>query len=163
MIAYRCKVRKADGSNVDGCGHQVTSDQPLAGLACTLCHGGYMRALPQVHGGPLLADVLRPTVVSLAPSPATASVELLPGVHVGRDIHGYVVAYGPGLDAALQTAADVATLDTRAPWQLIRTISPNGWQCEVGREYTRHLFRGPTANAARRAAADAIRKGKIPT
>lgn len=82
-VVYRCKVRKPNGEITDGCGHEFapTIEGPLRfdDIACPVCPAGFLREksgpltpwpakqiLPgdsftlsrQVHGGPLVAEVL---------------------------------------------------------------------------------------------------------
>ena len=63
---YRCKVRKPDGAIVDGCGYEFTPRDPehftRDGMGCPECKAGSLRPLTatvQIHGGPLVADVLK--------------------------------------------------------------------------------------------------------
>lgn len=153
---YRCKAIKPNGERVDGCGWQ--GELPARGMVvdrCPMCNS------------PHLSHVLVATVRAAdIPNP---TVELLPGVYISADGS----ARGPGLEAALACAADVATLDVWAA-SLTRTGVSHGWQSHALGQDTAECYgksRGriiwsrtaATPSEARRAAADAIRNGRIPS
>ena len=138
-----------------------------------LANGG----LCPCHDAPRLTLAAGKSPATHAPAP-----EVAPGVFVARasDRRQFAssitaVAYGPGLDAALQCAADVATLDAwrkRGPEaKERRNWSIGGDACRLYAEsiYVHTQVRpwamryeGADENAARRAAADAIRNGRVP-
>ncbi len=168
---YRCKVRKRNGEVSDGCGFEFTPtvDGPVrfTDASCPHCKHGFLRAKPED----------KPTPWPLA------SVEVCPGVHVSADGS----ARGPGLEAALATAADVAVLDrfratsldkNRAITTTLRSYNEHDEPAAHGGYFTCiRLERdgviiycwsstdepGVSESQARRAAADAIRNGRVPS
>lgn len=92
------------------------------------------------------------------------SIEVCPGVFI--DASG--AARGPGLEAALALAADVMTLNAWALKQAGREWAPLSWSgphatcCLTDRVAgLPKAFEANTLEAAIRAAADAVRKGKV--
>lgn len=176
---YRCKARKPNGEIVDGCGWQgepaVTQG---SALMCPTCGSTTLRLA---------------VAIPLATAPYHATVELLPGVFVSADGS----ARGPGLEAALMAAQDLATLDAWAaqdPGQRAWLMVPapaGAYECVLsdrrrepdGNDRTGYSvpqaratddsiegswqkrFCDPNADdipvSARRAAADAIRNGRL--
>lgn len=187
---YRCKAVKPNGERVDGCGWQ--GGEPARALVVDRCPS---------CGSPHLAIVEPHAAVrAIAQRGFAIDLQIAPGIWIRADGS----ADGPGLEAALAMAADVATLDAWA-WELseddrrCQGHEPEHWQeqgvtaycdgsCMRGRKRHRPQhwwveaamtasgqpgFAVGTedgdafpiavegeANAARRAAADAIRNGR---
>ncbi len=152
MSAYRCKVVKRDGHVVDGCGFEFTPtlDGPVTFVdaACPLCKVGFLRTTTRPTPWP---GGRSSGPISNQGAPYITTVEVCPGVHVSPDGS----ARGPGLETALATAADVAVLNAHGPWSM------HDGMCHLYNSV--QTFDAGTPTAAMRAAADAIRNGRVPT
>lgn len=165
---YRCKAVKPNGERVDGCGWQ--GGEPARALVvdrCPSCGSPHLAIVePHAH--------LR----AVARHGFAIDLQIAPGITIRADGS----ADGPGLEAALQTAADVEALDTfrATPGTSLsiayRAHNASGERAASGGYFTciRLERTGVVINAwadtdeplvserqARRAAADAIRNGRI--
>lgn len=165
---YRCKVVKPNGERTDGCGWQ--GSKPRRALLVDRC--------PEC-GSPHLAHVEPHAAArAIARHGFAVDLQIAPGIWIRADGS----ADGPGLEAALMTARDVETLDTfrATPGSSLsmayRDHNESGERAALGGYFTciRLERAGVIVYAwadtdeplvserqARRAAADAIRNGRI--